>query len=767
MAENKYAKAVQTEDGKKMREEGRKWLERITNAEKLEDRWMKDADEAVRVYTAEGSSTSNMGQESRNYDFNILFSNVETIVPAIINSPPSPDIRRRFGDEDPVAKEYAEIVERAITVQVDDSQLQIELEACAQDAFLAGRGIVRLRFKSDIEGEPELEEIKKLAMDTDGGGSDSDISYAGSGASGGADGGEVSVDEDRSQGGYGDEKAKVQETVTNERITFEAVSWRDYRHGPAKRWEDRPWDAFRHSMPQEEVDKFQDTEMMSGQMTAEDRMEVGESDNDIVVWEIWCKEPKLVKFVDEATGAILKIVEDPLGLTNFFPIAKPVQPIEVTGRLMPINPFSIYRRLAEELDTVTKRIDVITKGMKVRGWYSGDATDLENVVQLGDNEFAPITNAEVWAAHGGIEKAIAFWPIERFATVLKELYVARDQSKQAIYEITGISDIVRGASKASETLGAQEIKTQWGSLRIQKAQRAMERCARDLFVMMSEIIPDKFTTETLEKMTSIQLKPTEQDLAPIPPPQMQEGMDPKQQQQAMQQHQQAQQAQQEKLAKMQALAQLMNDKQGAYYRVDVETDSTVRADLTRQKQEVSEFLAGSGAYFTAVGPLVQEGILPPDVAIEIYAANARMFNLGKATEDAIDSMITQARDKAKQPQQEKPDPAAIKAQADAQAQQQDMQITGLQAKVDMQQAEMDFSAQKQEIQGKIAIEEAKLEGIGRKADADANTAVMDQQIKRIDLDIKQIDLQIKDKDLQIKSKQVIMPAKPANQGKVA
>ena len=57
---------------------------------------------------------------------------------------------------------------------------------------------------------------------------------------------------------------------------------------------------------------------------------------------------------------------------------------------------------------------------------------------------------------------------ETAAAVLNFLYQQREQSKQAIYEITGISDIVRGASHSSETATAQQIKTEWGSLRIKK-----------------------------------------------------------------------------------------------------------------------------------------------------------------------------------------------------------------------------------------------------------------------------------------------------------
>lgn len=733
-------------DGGKLRKEGQEWLERIKESEELEKTWIDNADRAVKVYSCDDPSGS--------YDFNILYSNVETIVPAIINSPPAPDIRRRFGDADEVAKEFSELVERSIRMQVDDSKLQIELEAIAQDAFLAGRGVVRLRFKADITGEPDLEEIAELAEQSDDVNGDTFGKH---------DSGELGDDEHATSKG-GDSRAAYPEvngqpdelvsnpvSVSNERITFEAVSWRDYRHGPAKRWEDRKWDAFRHSMPQDDIDEFQEDDMVNAQMSGQERMEQGEKDTDIVIWEIWCRKSLKVKFVKETTGEIIKVIDDPLNLSGFFPIATPVQPVELTGRLMPINPFAVYSKLADELDATTKRIGVLLDAMRVKGWYAGDANDLESITSLDDNEFAPISNAEIWAAHGGIKGAIEFWPLEKFSAALKELYVSREQTKQSIYEITGISDIVRGASKASETLGAQEIKSQWGSLRIQKAQRAMERCARDLFVMMSEIIPDKFSPETLQKMTGVQLIPTQQDLTPVPMPQPTPEMQPEQMQQAMAQAQKAEQERQQKLAKLEQINAMLHEKVTTSYRVDVETDSTVRADLTRQKQEVAEFLKGSGAYFQSVGPLVQQGMLPADVAIEIYASNSRMFNLGKSTEDAIDSMIDMAKEKAKQPPA--PNPEAIKAKADLEAQQMDGQIKQQQAQSSAALDAMKLKMAEQEMQGKMQLAIAQNQNESQKAQHDAAIAVLTQQIKSLEVQIKNVDLAIKQTDLQIKQEQ--------------
>ncbi|WP_181169251.1 hypothetical protein [Mesorhizobium sp. B2-2-2] len=690
------SKSTATDKGRALHETGKKWLERIEAAAKAEKNWMDDAGVAVAAYTGEGSKVdANVAEPGVAYDFNILFANVETIVPAVINSAPAPDIRRRFGADDPVARDFAQILERAISIQVDDSKLQIEMEAMAQDGFLAGRGVIRLRFKSDfIGGETTDEELKALEDAERGEEADEDEDYA--------------------------PAAKPGETVANERICFEAVSWRDYRRGPAKRWQDRPWEAFRHSIACDDFADFADSALVAAQAGS---TTTTETDKDREVWEIWDKKTRTVFFVSASDGVVLKKVRDPLGLSGFYSIATPVQPIEINGRLMPVNPFSIYRKLADELDTTTKRIRIITKQLKVKGWYGVSSTDMQAVLDADDNEFTPIADAEVWAANGGLQNAVLFWPVEKLIIVLQQLYQLRDQSKQAIYEITGISDIVRGASKATETLGAQQLKSQWGSLRIQKMQRMMERAARDLFVMMSEIIPAKFSPETLQKMTDIQILPSQQDLTPAQAPQPDPNAPPEQAQQAAAQGQQAEQARQGKLQHLMQLQALMKEPLSSFFRIDVESDSTIKADLSRQKEEATGFMSAASSYFTAVGALVQQGALPMNLALEIFGSFSRMFNLGKTVEDAVDELIAKAKDSAGQPP--KPDPKADAAAAEQKRKANDAETDRM---IKVQNAQTDQQIKK-------------------------NAAGLDEQIKKTELAMKQAELTIKQAQLAMVQRQ--------------
>lgn len=574
-----------------VREAGAKWLDRINAAGKREDDWLKAANIAENIYLAEAKDGA-----TKQY-FNILHSNVETIVPATYNSTPAPDIRRRFNDRDPVAKAVADILERAITVQIDDGALDCEMEGVSQSAFLAGRGIIRIRLETQdpVSGEKEDEiadEVEDAASDEEGSETDE------------ADEGEV-ADQPEPAGGY-------------QCLRYEAVAWNDFRMGPAKRWQDVPWVAFRHTISEETIAEWEKDELVAAQMgkALDDEQEKG----DVEVWELWDKKAKTIHFIKGTDGLVYRSLPDPLKLTGFFPCPKPAQPIKVVGSTKAVTPYSVYRELAEELEEVTKRIKNIVKGIKVRGGAAAGETlkEISKIAQLGDNEIAEIRGTEAIAQQGGLDKAIIWWPIDKAVAALTALAQHRESIKSQIYEVTGISDIVRGASDSQETARAQEIKTQWGSLRIQKMQKLLERCVRDLFVMSAELISAHFTRDNLQKMTGIAVTP-----------------------------------------EMEAL---LTDHVTQYYRINVESESTVKADLSKSRTEMAQFLQGTAQYMQTVGPLVQEGVVPAQIALEIYAAFARTFNLGKSAEDAVEQI---GQDLQAQQGQPKPNPEADKAAADA------------------------------------------------------------------------------------------------------
>lgn len=605
---------------------GQKWLERIRMSEKREDKWMKDAEKAESIYLA-GQCDSDNRQEP---EFNILHSNVETIVPSIYNSTGRPDIRPRHNVKDDLAKLVSDVFERAINAMVDDSRMDAEIEASAQDVFVAGRGIVRVKFDADVTEQPVM------TMDPFSGQPMPAMDEMG--------------------------QPITQPVVTNERVEYENVSWRDFRMGPAKRWKEVSWVAFRHCIDQEALEKIEDPALAELQADPETAVK---PEDDVTVWEIWCKDTGRVYFIVADNHKVLSIKDDPLQLPGFFPCAAPVQPITPTGKLVPVCPYRIYETLADELDTVTARIRGLTGILEAKGIFAGNQETLDDLAKAGDGELTAAADLENLLAMGGLEKAVMWWPIDRIIQVVRELTAQREQTKQAIYEITGISDIIRGQGAASETATAQQIKTQWGSLRIKKMQRLIERQVRELFVLTTELISLHFSPETLQKLSGVQIPPEAMQL-------LQKPLD--------------------------------------HYRIDVESDSTVRADLARGREEMGQFLQGTGQYFAAMAPIAQQAPQAMEHIAEIYGSFARQFNLGKQAEDALERLVLMAKEMSQNPP---PNPEAEAMKADMQMRQQEMQM----------------AAQRED-----------------------RKFAMDMQKGQLDVQLKQADLQLKNRELGLKEK---------------
>lgn len=635
-----------------------KWLEAITAAGDEEKTWREDhAEQALKAYRGDPSSNSTA--------FNIFHSNIETLVPALYNTTPIPDVRRRFNDDDPVAAQLSEMLERALSFCVDDYDFDDVMKRVVKDMAVVDRGIARVKYEPTMGTDASAPALEA-----------------------------------------GQDPAQV---VEYEEAKAEYVMWRNFRRGPATTWDKVPWIAFRHGLSREEVQKlvqksgFKDAvkAKVLGDITynvsAEDSGEKGkESSRELPTfgkrtnaWEIWDKDTRKVIWISEDYRDYpLAVMDDPLELRGFYPTPRPAMIIETTDSLTPVTSYSIYAELIGELNDISSRIKALVGQLRVRGAYAGMIDQIPQIAQADDGEMIPLADSEIFATTGGgLEKAIVWWPIDMIVTVLKELVVQRDIVKSVIYEVTGLADIIRGSTDPNETATAQQIKQQWGSIRVQSHQKEVERYAADLFRLKAEIFCKHFDIQTLLMITGLQypsradqerarqlMQQGEEMMAQAQQMQaaMQSGQIPPEQAQAMQaQMQQMQQmAPQIEAAKKQIdeilgkpaledIQELMQNDRVLKYRVDVESDSTVRADLTKNQEQLKGFLEGTASYGQSIGPLVQQGAMDGAVAVEIFAAFARNFRLGKQAEDALDKWADTIR---KNGMQGKEDPVA---QADA------------------------------------------------------------------------------------------------------
>ena len=334
----------------------------------------------------------------------------------------------------------------------------------------------------------------------------------------------------------------------------------------------------------------------------------------------------------------------------------------------------------------------------MRGVYDSSVAEMSKLLSAGDNTLIPAQNLTAFMDKGGIDKAIWMMPVEDAAKVLVILEGQREACKQVIYEITGISDIVRGSSNAQETATAQQIKAQFGTIRLQRMQREFQRYIRDIVRIMAEVIGERFQPESLMAMTSMPL-PTDQMVAVK--------MAQAQAQYAMAAEQAAISGQplppppeMEKPVTIDAVKAVLSNDMQRQYKIDIETDSTIQAMEGADQQAISALLTGIGGFVQSVAPGVQAGLIPADAAKALLSAIVRKFKLGREVDDAF-------REEDGQGDEAKDDGMAQANQAMQQVQEAAQQVQAEGAKVE--QAKKDLSAQTQLAKAQIENDRLKVE----------------------------------------------------------
>lgn len=645
--------------------EARKWKREIQIAGKREKEYRDCGDKIVKRYR---------GEEKKRNRYNVLWATTETLRPAIYNSKPNPDVRRRFRDADPLGKAVSEVLERSLFVLFDGNGADGAIRNDLLDSLLPGRGVSVIRY------------VPKLApagstRPTPAPGKDSDPE----------DGAATSEPHEADEGEY--------EEVEDEQVAIEHCDWRDYREGYARTWDEVPWVSFRHKLTREDAKaKFDAKLIVAVEFTQENTNDPkkptdaqGETAKMAEFWEVWDKLGERVFFVHENVDQLLfpkdsPKGEPPLDFEGFFPCPDPLMLVENTGSRIPIPPFHLYEEQANELDKISQRIDRIVSICRLRGMYDAKLSELPDLLAGDDNELTPVQNAQAWS-DGGLDKAIAWMPVDKVQAVLSTLYDAREKQKGIIDELTGVSDIVRGATDPNETATAQQLKGAYHSIRLSRMQQEVQRYARDLLRLAAQVMASRFSVETFQKMTDLKF-PTAQDKARM-------------QTQLAVAQQQGQPPDPNLMTALQVPAwedimKLMQSPALRQFRIDIETDSTVAAMLNADMQGLSQVLHAITETLTGLAPLVTQGALPIDAAKEIVLAVVRRAKLGTAVEDQLDKL------QAPKPQPENQGQAAA-AQANAAA---TVQRTQIQAQSDQQ---IETMRQQGELQRTQFMEQMKTE----------------------------------------------------------
>jgi hypothetical protein len=412
-----------------------------------------------------------------------------------------------------------------------------------------------------------------------------------------------------------------------------------------------------------------------------------------VVWEIWSKTTKQVFWVSEGYSKTLDIKDDPLGLDNFWPCPKPLFSTQTTETLVPIADYSLYQDQAEEIDMLTNRIAMLVEAVKVVGVYDASQQGVQRMLSEGvNNQLIPVDTWAAFAEKGGLKGVVDFMPLDSVLQALRECYAAREQAKQVVYEITGLSDIIRGASMASETATAQQIKSQYASLRLKRLQTEVAQFASEVLRIKAQIMCDFYAPQTLVEMSGIMGT-----------------MDAQYAEQAI---------------------MLLKSEPARGFRIEVASDSLVEMDEATEKQSRIEFLGAVGQFMDRALPVTQQVPELAPLMGEMLMFGVRAFKGGRMMESAFDEAMAKLN-APKPPEQPQPDPEQMKAEAMMQVEQGKMQLeqAKIQTQGQIEQAKLQASLQIEQFKAEqaknleIMRQQAETERAEMKARIDAETKI--------------------------------------------
>jgi len=624
------------------------WSEQISKANKRWDGFQTDGDAVIDRFVLEGSRGADK--------YNILYSSTETIKPSLYGQTPKVAVKNRQTDtEDSLKVAAAMLLEHIGQYAVDMLDFDYVLQNAVSDYVLPGMGTCWVRY--DPKFAPQYDNDNKPVVDKEG---------------------------------------NPQEYLTFEGLALDYVHFKDVLFGPARYWHEMPWVGRRVFFTKEAAKKRfgkEKADQLAYSYNAQDRKDKKDEapKRQAIIYEIWDKENmEVVWYSDDYSDDVLETKPDPLRLTEFFPCPRPMRAVWTTRTFVPKALYSQYKAQAAELDRLTERIRYLTEALKVRGLYDGSQENLANVLDGPGNKMIPVQDWSSLMGNGGIVGSVQWVPIKDVVQCLTELFKQREICKNEIYEITGFSDIVRGISKASETLGAQQIKADWATGRLKDMQREVQRYCRDVIRLFIEIAAEHFSEQSLLLYSGLH----------IPPPTPQEIQAKQQYPMAVQQAQMQGQppppppppTQGEMIKQMfGAVVKMIRKDKLRCAAVGIETDSTILPDEQKERADRMAFLSSMGAFLQQAGPMALQYPDMRGLLGGIMMFTLRTFSASRPLEKEFEEF---QKKMAMQPPMPPPGQEDKKGAAEAQKAkiQSDTQIAGQKLQADQQTAAQKLQA---------------------------------------------------------------------------
>ena len=515
---------------------------------------------------------------------NLFWSSMKVLFSLLYARPPKASVARSYLDsDDDQARVGSLILQRLLNRSFDDnvSSWDSSVRQGIEDWLVVGMGQVWLRY----EVETEQYEIPAVTDEF---------------------GAEIAP-------------AQVAERIVEEDAPCDYVYWKDFFWSPARTWNEVRWVARRVYMTKDQLTKRFGEEIAKvvpmrtqTQKDTKDQQPQYDPWSKAEVFEIWNKDDKQVYWLAKGCEFILDVKDDPLQLENFFPCPKPLAANVTSSNFMPRADYIFAQDQFNELDEINTRITWLTRAAKVIGIYDKAADGVQRMFQQAvENQLIPVDNWAMFAESGGIKGKVDWVPIEAVVNAIDHLRQYRQDKTMQIYEVLGISDIMRGSSKATETATAQQIKAQFGSTRVQLMQFYIAEWITGALRIKAEIISKHFQPETILRRSNIQRTPDAQYAG-------------------------------------QAI-ELIKNEELAEYRISIEADSMAAMDWNAERDAAVQFMQGLGAFISQVAPMAQQVPGAAPYLLKLLQWSVSKFRVSTEIEGVLDQAIGQLQQQGMQP----------------------------------------------------------------------------------------------------------------------
>jgi len=656
------------------------WLGQIALGERKLKSFRTRGDQIIRRYKNKRAYNPT-GLSMVGKKMNVLWSNVQTQKPVLFSQTPKPNVQRRNKDKDPVGRWASIVMEKVLTNSLDMQPFDHTMNQNVEDLLLPGYAAAITEYKPTLEGD----------------------------------------------------KVAFQEALTR------YIHWKDQITNPARNWDETWFWGYKVYQTRKEI---RATVLNGNQGDPEAKEKARRISEEIVldhkedkkqeepaakatVWCIWDKSTKRVLHIAPGWPTEpLAVMPPPVTFDSFYPIPRPLVATTASDSTIPVPDFDMYSDQADEIDMLTQRIYVLERSLRLRGLYPADMESIKQIMEnANDQDMIGIENWAMLAERGGAEGLVVWFPIRDVAETLIQCIEARQQALTVMYQITGISDIMRGSTEEQETATAQQLKAQFGGIRVRERQRDVQRYIRDIIRLQGEIIAEHWTLENLQAMSGVKLLTADQkkmvgqaaamweqfgkaqQAAQQPPqegqPMPQMGAAPPQPPPVPQPSPEMMEALKEPTWE-EVIGLLRNEKLRGFV-IDIETDSTIEADQMQEQQKATEFVTAVTQYVGAWLPALQAAPNMAPLAGEMLLYAVRRYKAGETLETEVENAVEQITASAQNPQQQVP--------PELQVEQAKQQTEKIKAEAAMMKANAEIEKQKLEIEKlRIEVEASREEG---------------------------------------------------------